>query len=44
MSRGPGAVEARIVELLAAIRDRALTVAEITDHAFALKGRPASRA
>jgi hypothetical protein len=29
---------------LAATRDRALTVAEIADHAFALNGRPAARA
>jgi hypothetical protein len=44
MSKGPGGVEARIAELLAATRDRALTVAEIADHAFALNGRPATRA
>jgi hypothetical protein len=44
MSKGPGAVEARIAELLAATRDRGLPVAELADHAFALKGRPASRA
>jgi hypothetical protein len=44
MSKGPGGVEARIAELLAATRDRALTVAEIANHAFALNGRPATRA
>jgi hypothetical protein len=43
MSKGPGAVEARIAELFAVTRDRGLTVAEIADHALALKGRPASR-
>jgi hypothetical protein len=44
MSKGPGQIESRIADLFAATRDRGLSVAEITDHAFALKGRPASRA
>ena len=44
MSKGPGAVEARIAELLAATRDRGLSVAELADHAFGLNGRPATRA
>jgi hypothetical protein len=44
MSKGPGAVEKRIAELIAATRDRGLTVAEIADHAFALGGRPPRRA
>ena len=44
MSKGPGAIESRIAELFAATRDRGLSVAEIADHAFALKGRPATRA
>jgi hypothetical protein len=44
MSKGPGEIEKRTAELLAATRDRALTVAEIADHAFALNGRPATRA
>jgi hypothetical protein len=44
VSKGPGGIENRIAELFAATRDRGLTFAEIADHAFALKGRPASRA
>ena len=44
MSRGPGAIETRIGELFAATNDRALSVAALADHAFALKGNPASRA
>jgi hypothetical protein len=44
MSRGPGAIENRIGDLFAATRDRALSIAEIVDHAFALDGKPPSRA
>jgi hypothetical protein len=43
VSRGAGAVEARIAELLAATRDRALTVADLADNAYGLNGRPATR-
>jgi hypothetical protein len=44
MSRGPGSVERRIADLLAATRDRALSIDEITDHAFALAGATPTRA
>jgi hypothetical protein len=44
MSRGPGLVEARIAELLAANRDRALTINDLADNAYGLNGRPATRA
>jgi hypothetical protein len=44
MSRGPGQIEQRIDELFAATRDHALSITDITDHAFALEGRQASRA
>jgi hypothetical protein len=44
MSRGPGIHRRRIAELLAATRDRALGIDEITDHAFALAGAPPTRA
>jgi hypothetical protein len=44
MSKGPGAVEARVASLLAATRDRALTVAELADNAYGLNGQPATRA
>src|SRR6516164_7627203 len=43
MSHGPGRVEQRISELFAATKDRALSVADITDHAFALNGATANR-
>jgi hypothetical protein len=43
MSRGPGSVEARIAELLAATRDRALTVDDLADNAYGLNGRTATR-
>jgi hypothetical protein len=43
MSRGPGRIEQRIGELFAATRDRALSITDITDHAFGLAGKPASR-
>jgi hypothetical protein len=44
MSKGPGAVDARIADLFAATRDRALTVAEIADNAYELNGQPPTRA
>lgn len=44
MSRGPGQIEQRIGDLFAASRDRALSVSDITDHAFTLGGKPATRA
>jgi hypothetical protein len=43
VSKGPGTVEARIADLFAAPCDRAFSIADIADHAFELKGRPASR-
>src|SRR5262245_40190519 len=36
MSKGPGTVERRVADLLAATRDRALDITEITRHAFGL--------
>jgi hypothetical protein len=44
MSKGPGAIERRIADLFAATRDRALSIHEITSHAFVLKGRAPTRA
>jgi hypothetical protein len=44
MSKGAGVVERRIADLLAATRDRALSVEDIADHAFALKGARPTRA
>jgi hypothetical protein len=44
MSHGPGQIEKRIGELFAATQDRALSVADICDAAFALDGATASRA
>jgi hypothetical protein len=43
MSRGPGVIEKRIADLLAATRNRALSVDEITDHAFTLAGATPTR-
>src|SRR4051812_7824533 len=43
MSKGPGAVERRIADLFAATRDRALSISDITDHAFELGGRLPTR-
>jgi hypothetical protein len=43
MSQGPGTIEKRIADLFAATKDRALSVADIADHAFELAGRPATR-
>jgi hypothetical protein len=44
MSRGPGSIEKRIADLFALTRDRALSIGEITDCAFALAGtRPTRR-
>ncbi len=44
MSKGPGIVEKRIAELFTETHDRALSVGEVADHAFALAGEPATRA
>jgi hypothetical protein len=44
MSKGAGAVERRIADLLAATRDRALTVDDIADTAFELRGAKPTRA
>ena len=44
MSRGPGAIERRVADLLAATCDRALSIDAITDHAFELGGRAPPRA
>ena len=44
MSRGAGIIERRIAELFAATRDRALTIDDITDHAFKLRGAAPTRA
>jgi hypothetical protein len=43
MSKGPGAIERRIAELLAASRDRALTIDDIVDNAYALNGAKPTR-
>jgi hypothetical protein len=39
MSKGPGSIEKRIVELFAATRDRPLSIADIADHASGWQGR-----
>ena len=44
MSLGPGLIESRIADLFAATRDRALSIDEITDNAYALGGRKPTRA
>lgn len=44
MSKGAGIVECRIADLLAATRDRALSIEDITDHAFDLRGAKPTRA
>jgi hypothetical protein len=44
MSRGPGQIEQRIGDLFATNQDRALSVEEVVAHAFALDGKPATRA
>jgi hypothetical protein len=44
MSRGAGQIEARISDLFAGTRHRALSIDDITDHAFALCGRTPTRA
>jgi hypothetical protein len=44
MSKGAGTIERRIADLLAATRDRALSIDDITAHAFALAGAPPTRA
>jgi hypothetical protein len=44
MSKGPGAIERRIAELLVTTRDRALSVEDIARHAFNLQQRAPRRA
>lgn len=44
MSKGAGIIERRIADLLAETRDRALSVDDITDHAFELAGTAPTRA
>jgi hypothetical protein len=44
MSRGAGIIERRIADLLAATRDRALSIEDITDCAFNLSGGKPTRA
>jgi hypothetical protein len=44
MSKGAGIVERRIADLLAATRDRALSIDEIVDNAYALNGAKPTRA
>lgn len=44
MSKGMGAVESRIAQLIAATRNRDLTVDELAEAAFQLAGRTATRA
>ena len=44
MSRGAGQIEQRIGDLFAASHDRALSITDITDHAFALDGKSSTRA
>jgi hypothetical protein len=44
MSKGAGSIERRIVDLLAATRDRALSIDDITGHAFDLRGAKPTRA
>jgi hypothetical protein len=43
MSRGPGLVEARIADLLAETRDQALSVEDLADNAYGLKGARPTR-
>jgi hypothetical protein len=43
MSRGAGVIEKRIADLLATTRDRTLSVEDVTDAAFELRGQPSSR-
>src|SRR5713101_837797 len=44
MSKGAGIVERRIADLLAATRDRALSIDDIVDNAYALNGAKPTRA
>jgi hypothetical protein len=44
MSKGAGVIERRITDLLAATRDRALDIDEITDYAFRLQDTTPTRA
>lgn len=41
-SRGLGPIERRIGESFAATEERALTIADLCDHAFHLEGQPAT--
>jgi hypothetical protein len=43
MSQGPGRIETQIADLFAATRDRALSVAEIANHAFDMGGGTQTR-
>ncbi|WP_370168190.1 DnaJ domain-containing protein [Sinorhizobium fredii] len=43
MSKGPGKIEQRIADLFAATRDRALSVDDIVDNAYDLKGAKPTR-
>jgi hypothetical protein len=43
VSKGAGIIERRIADLLAATRDRALSIDDITDHAFELAGAALTR-
>jgi hypothetical protein len=43
MSRGPGSIERRIADLLAATRDQALSIDDIASHAFATGKKPPTR-
>src|SRR4051812_26862956 len=44
MSKGPGRIERRVADFLAASHDRVLTIDAIADNAYELGGRRASRA
>ncbi|MBO0736884.1 MAG: hypothetical protein J2P48_09990, partial [Alphaproteobacteria bacterium] len=44
MSRGRGSIQTRIGDLFAVNRDRALSVDELADRAFALERKPPTRA
>src|SRR3954471_18610301 len=43
MSKGPGRIEAAIIELLKNTKDRALSISDITRHAFGLNGAEPTR-
>jgi len=44
MSKGPGVIERRVADLLAATRNRWLDIDEITDNAYGLAGAAPTRA